>query len=378
MKHTDRNNKPYINAAIFFACLMAAFILFAAAVPRRMPEGTGDGNGPHIFGAGAGNGLSDGIGNGANPGNSNGNDSPIGENPNAKNTEPNRGAGDGKGNPAPPPPPETDKNTEQAGESAQNEKKEGNKQKPAKKQNHANVHVATLYLDPNADDETQKAEKKAVRKTSKTAVSSKKSQPNLSDADVGGSRGFTTSGGKTVFRIGKNSNILFIVDISGSMSITASENQTRLSILQFQLKRTINEQHRKRSRGKYSIIAFSSQCYYFPDDNKGQYKFSFPHGIKLAEKWIDSFDTLERGATNLFTAIMEGLDRMKKQGWEVNTIFILTDGEPTDVHDPKQYLQLLKEELPAGIAINTISIGRTSDLLKKISQAHKGIYDEYK
>ncbi len=378
MKHTDRNNKPYINAAIFFACLMAAFILFAAAAPRRMPEGTGDGNGPHIFGTGSGNGLSDGSGNGANPGNSNISNSPIGENPDAENTDPNRGAGDGKGKPAPPPPPPGDQNAAQTKKSAQNEQKEGNKQKPSQKQNKANIHVAKLYIDPNEDDKTQKAEKKVVSKVKKTASAQQKSNVNLSDADAGGSRGFTTSGGKTVFRINKNSNILFIVDISGSMNVMASENQTRISILQFQLKRTINEQYRKRSKGKYSIIAFSNKCYYFPDDHKGQYKFNFSSGIKLAEKWIDSFDSLERGATNLFTAISEGLDRIKKQGWEINTIFILTDGEPTDVHDPKQYLQLLKEQLPAGISVNTISIGRTSELLKEIAKNYKGIYDEYK
>lgn len=386
MKHTDKNNKaPYINAAKFFSFLLAAFVLFAIIAPRSMPSGFGDGNGPGIFGAGSGSGTGDGHGDGSMSGNTPKSlaDAGKGENPDAKNTEYNPGKGDGKGDGEPPPPPPAEQgNTPKDGQPP--EQKQGNQQTSVVKKRKPNLPVAKLYLDPDKDEEekpVKKVEKKVVKKKPKKTSPAK--QVNISDIGSGtggGSRKFSaSSGGRSVFRIQKHKNILFIVDISGSMDIPASEGQTRLSILQFQLKRTINEQHRVHSKGKYSIIAFSQELYYFPEKEKsGQAKFNHSGDLKKMEKWVDSFKNLNRNATYLFTAIQNALDRIRQQGLEIDTIFILTDGEPNDESNPKQYMKLLKENLPRGIVINTISIGRSSDLLKEIAQNYNGAYDEYK
>lgn len=387
MKPTDKNNKaPYINAAKFFSFLLAAFVLFAIIAPRSNPSGFGDGNGPGVFGAGSGSGTGDGHGDGSMSGNTPKSlaDAGKGENPDAKNTEYNPGKGDGKGDGEPPPPPPAEQADTQKDDQPP-EPKQGNQQTSVVKKRNPNLPVAKLYLDPNKDDENKKPVKKVVKKTVRKTVKKTASARNVKMSDVGrgtggGSRSFSaSSGGKSVFRIQKHKNILFIVDISGSMDIPASEGQTRLSILQFQLKRTINEQHRVRSKGKYCIIAFSQELYYFPEKEKsGQAKFSHSGDLKKMEKWVDSFKTLNRNATYLFTALQNALDRIRQQGLEIDTIFILTDGEPNDESNPKQYLKLLKENLPHGIVINTISIGRSSDLLKEIAQNYNGAYDEYK
>ena len=392
MKHTDKkNNKPYINASVFFSFIFAAFVLFAVTVSKSTVYGTGDGAGPFIMGSGEGSGTGDGVGDGSLSGNIKGNSSEAlkGENPDAENIDNSPGKGDGKGEgegkgdgagegESVPPPQEAE--TEKGKDNS--EQKAGNQQTAVKSSVRKNLPVARLYLAPDKDEEDKKPVKKVKPQKVVKTVEAPAKKVKLSDADGGGggSRSFSaSSGGKSVFRIQKHKNILFIVDISGSMSTLASEGQTRLAILQFQLKRTSREQHRQRSKGKYGIIAFSSPCYYFPDNSKnGQLSFNKVKDIDQTEVWIDSFEKLDRSSTNLFSAIQDGLDRIAKQGLEFDTIFILTDGEPTDVHDPKQYLKLLQDGLPKGISINTISIGTTSQLLKEIAQNYNGVYDEYK
>lgn len=384
MKRTDQNNKPYINAAIFFAFLLAAFVLFAITVPKSAPEGfgTGDGNGPHYFGSGSGNGTGDGHGDGSMSGNTPKSlaNAGKGENPDAKNTEYNPGKGDGKGDGNPPPPPAPAENKKNDTPQPPPEQKQGNQQTP-QKINNPNLPIAKLYLNENKDANNQRFVKKPPQTADKTPQKTSPPQPAFSDAGRGtggGSRTFSaSSGGKSVFRIQKNKNILFIVDISGSMSTPTAEGQTRLEILQFQLKRTIYDQNRIRSRGKYNIIAFSDKLYYFPEKG-GQAKFSYSHDLSSMENWVNSFNNFSRSATYLFTAIQTALSRIRQQGLEIDTILILTDGEPNDEDDPKMYMKLLKENLPQGIVINTISIGRTSDLLKEIAKNNKGVYDEYK
>ena len=152
------------------------------------------------------------------------------------------------------------------------------------------------------------------------------------------------------------------------------EQQSRLQVLQHQLKKTIYSMNKVESVGKFSILAFSDTINYFPE--KGSRK-SFIHKkyCDSAVEWIDSLRA--GGGTSLGLAIEETVTLIKKKKINVDCIYLLTDGEPTDIYDDRKFLSSLKKRIPASIKFFTISIGRKSALLQDIAKLFNGNYNQY-
>ncbi|MBR1967372.1 MAG: VWA domain-containing protein [Lentisphaeria bacterium] len=362
--HIDKFKKnPYLAAAVFFLILFCSSLLFALAVKIKItpePDGFGDGKGPNIFGKGGdGNGTGDGSGDGSHSGSfkgvgdSEGNGKSSGDSKKDSELKNENTAKNQKGQKNSAPESKTDgKDSENADNSKQSETPKIQKLRGAK-----------IYAD---SDKAKKVKKK------------KETEIDLDDSAEQGSKGFT-SGGRSVFRIKRNKNILFIVDISPSMDAETAERLTRITILKDQLIHTIKKLNKEKSKGLYSILAFSSNCYSYPDKKSSkQLKFSSAADINSTEKWISQMEKLPRAGTYLYKAISTALTMINQNGIKVDIIFILTDGEPNDEHQTDVYLKLLSRELPENIVINTISIGTSSPLLQEIAKQHKGKYDEYK
>ena len=187
------------------------------------------------------------------------------------------------------------------------------------------------------------------------------------------------SGGKSVFKVKKNENVLFILDISGSMyAYKTREGLSCLEVLIIQLKSTVQTQKKAGSRGKYAFIAFDGRSHFFPDDEKySQLRFKSEKDYRKAEAWIDQLRVLGGGNTALYPALELAVKKINDRTIKVDVIYLLTDGAPSDYKRDADYIALLKN-LPGNVRINTISIGRTSQLLKDIAKEFKGQYEEYK
>lgn len=365
--HTDKFRKnPYIAAAIFFTVLFCSALLFALTVGIKMtpePDGLGNGNGPNVFGKGGdGNGSGEGSGDGAHSGSfkgigdSEGNGKSSGDGKKDSNSGSNNIAKDKN----------SQKNSASESKNKGNDSEDTENSKKSEAPKMRKLKGAQMY----SDSEKIKKVKKEKRKEKKTEI-------DLEESAEEGSKGFT-SGGRSVFRIKKNKNILFIVDISPSMDVETAERLTRITILKDQLIHTIKKLNKENSKGLYSILAFSSNCYFYPDKSSKQLKFTSASDVNASEKWISQMEKLPRAGTYLYKAISTALNMINKNGLKVDIIFILTDGEPNDEHQTDVYLKMLNRELPENIVINTISIGTSSTLLQEIAKQHKGKYDEYK
>lgn len=389
IKKTKYN--AYIASMIFFAaifCSAVIFVLVSSHISRG--SGWGNGDGPYVFGLGGdGSGTGDGKGSGSASGNSDskgkGDGKGDGQSENASKTGNNQNPGDGKsenknkgsGNSE-----KTVKSTAKLNEKKDIKSASASTAIPGKFDLEGRP-VAQIYL--GEDDKTPpppppKAKKtapkkvKVIKKPRKVATSKNSGEANGGGGS--GERGSFTSGGRNVFRLKRNKDVLFIVDISPSMEMRTTEQLTRLQIMQQHLKQSLRNQQRAKSKGSFSIIAFSSETNYFPTSAK-QYKFNNSSHISETESWIDTFQNLSRGGTFLFKAIEEAIKHLQTGSIEIDTIFILTDGEPNDVREQNAYLTFLKQNLPQHIDINTISIGHPSALLKAIASENRGIYDEY-
>ena len=167
-----------------------------------------------------------------------------------------------------------------------------------------------------------------------------------------------------------------MIDVSGSMSALTSERLARIEVLKIQLKAILNQQKNNGSVGKYGILAFSVGTTYFPAQGR-QLRFGSRTDLEAAEKWIDQIDKLPRGGTPLFEALKKAVAMAKDKNMSIDAIYLLTDGEPTDVSDVNQYISMIKKELPRKVKIHTIAIGMHSSLMEEIAKSSKGQYDRY-
>ncbi len=99
----------------------------------------------------------------------------------------------------------------------------------------------------------------------------------------------------------------------------------------------------------------------------------------LASRWnkeqaLQVVQSLRQG---LGTAIYDGLDAAMQVSANTEAIFLLSDGLPTAgrVTNEQQILRIVTgQNRFRKISINTISIGRESDLLKSLSELNFGVY----
>ncbi|MAF67427.1 MAG: hypothetical protein CMJ84_17440 [Planctomycetes bacterium] len=163
--------------------------------------------------------------------------------------------------------------------------------------------------------------------------------------------------------------VIFIVDVSGSMNETMrarvageSANTTRLTVAQRQLASCIDSLDRG---ALFNIITFSSDVSSWLDTGIGG---STGKTREEAKEWVERLGAM--GATNLYDSL-----RFSFEDPDVDTIFILSDGEPTagdqtDPHVIREHVAEWNEN--RGIVINTIACGGDLQVLEWLAEDSGG------
>lgn len=180
--------------------------------------------------------------------------------------------------------------------------------------------------------------------------------------------GSGTSGGSTLAYHGiplVSHRAAFVVDISGSMNekIGTDKKRTRLDEAKDQLQRVVNglsEDHR------VNLIWFSGNV-------QSTWEKLRRATAGNREELIASIGKANpKPGTNIFDALEEAFkDR------EVDTIYLLTDGEPTvgRLVNPDEIIEeVMHWNLERQIIIHAISVGTNSMMLKRLAETSGGIY----
>lgn len=167
--------------------------------------------------------------------------------------------------------------------------------------------------------------------------------------------------------------VIFIIDVSGSMAETmratyAGENatDTRLSVAQRELKKCIDSLDPK---ALFNMITFSDGAEGWLDGITG----STGKSRDEAKAFVDRLGAF--GATNLYDSLRLAFDDP-----EVDTIFVLSDGEPTagaqtDAGMIREHVRQWNEH--RGITINCISVGLQLRVLQMLAEDTGGKYVQF-
>lgn len=188
------------------------------------------------------------------------------------------------------------------------------------------------------------------------------------DSTTGG-----TSAGFFGIPVKGSDRIIFLLDTSGSMSSTTREGSgTRLDLLKREMQNGLtagNKDAKKNNgRGVFRIVSFNSN--YLPHPKQGRHSFSAAGDIASAKQFISQLRP--DGGTNMLGAWKFIIPMIRRE--KITTVCFLTDGDSGDC-TPDQLLDELKKSVPQ-LRIHTITMGQSSDLLKKIAKQHNGIYRE--
>ncbi|MBE6368265.1 MAG: VWA domain-containing protein [Lentisphaerae bacterium] len=184
---------------------------------------------------------------------------------------------------------------------------------------------------------------------------------------VAGRKGFY---GVEVKATGK---VIFIIDISGSMSSSSSEikGKSRLDVLKMELKKAVfggeapNEQTYKRSGG-FIIIPFSDNAVRHPAEKL--YRYRKKDNMKAANECIDQLAPC--GSTNMKSAWEMALLAAEREN--INAIYFLTDGQPSDDFNADWLRSQLNTPKLKKLQIHTIVLGQDANFMQDISQSTQG------
>ena len=173
--------------------------------------------------------------------------------------------------------------------------------------------------------------------------------------------------------VNKNEKIIFIIDLSGSMGSRTPEGLSRLEAMKKELISMLTLRPRddaeKMVRGSFFILEYESNVKYFPPE-KSLYPFNSILHVETAVKHIQKLSA--NGGTAMgaaWNAVFKLTDVN-----EINTIFFLTDGEPTDCTEADVLQMVNAWNSKRKIKINCIAIGRESNLLHQLAKDNGGIY----
>ena len=182
--------------------------------------------------------------------------------------------------------------------------------------------------------------------------------------------GGTTTGGQTVSYYDMplvSSRIAFVVDHSGSMAakVGTDKKRTRLDVAKKQLTSVVEALPKSH---KVNVVFFESAITSAWREVKA---LSPGNRRKLLE---DVEAVKQKGGTNLFDAV-----EFAFQDPEVDTIYLLTDGQPgagkyTDPEEIVEQVRLMNRTRQ--IVIHCISIGRQSTLLSDLAKQSGGTYKQ--
>ena len=182
--------------------------------------------------------------------------------------------------------------------------------------------------------------------------------------------GGTTSGGQTVSYYDiplVSSRLAFVVDYSGSMGakVGTDRKRTRLDVAKKQLTSVFSALPKTH---KVNVILFESNV-------DPIWKEVRPLTNSNRRELLEEVEAVKQtGGTNLFDAIEYAF-----QDPEVDTIYLLTDGDPASGRftEPAEILEQIRMmNRSRQIVIHCISIGKRSPLLQDIAELTSGTYKE--
>jgi HEAT repeat protein len=164
--------------------------------------------------------------------------------------------------------------------------------------------------------------------------------------------------------------VVFVVDVSGSMEEKAQSGETRMELARKELLETLDGLD---PATFFNVIAFSAEVWAWRERVGGLDTAAGKGQKSLIEQAKDFTKKLRAGGgTNIYGALEQAF-----QDPEVDTIYLMTDGEPSvgDVIDPTA----IREEVQRwndrrGVVIHTIAFGGTYPILEWLAEDNGGTY----
>ena len=159
-------------------------------------------------------------------------------------------------------------------------------------------------------------------------------------------------------------DVVFVIDISGTMRQQVAGGLTRLERAKLELQGAIG---RLPDTALFNLIAFDDEVQIWQ-------RQSVQASLWNKEQALQVVRYLGCGSG---TAIYDGLDTAMHVSANTEAMFLLSDGLPTAgrVTDEEQILRLItRQNRFRKISINTISVGRDSELLRSLSAQNHGVY----
>jgi HEAT repeat protein len=160
-----------------------------------------------------------------------------------------------------------------------------------------------------------------------------------------------------------STRIVFLLDMSGSMSTEANGTETRIEQAKKELSRVLSQLN----------PAAQINMIFFDEKIEPWHKGLLPIKTHLKDAQAAVAKVMPRGQTNIFDALEFAFGHK-----EADTIYLLSDGEPTSgrIIEPDDILKEIRRmNRPRQIVIHTISIG-ASPFLKRLAEQNGGMYVE--
>jgi len=198
--------------------------------------------------------------------------------------------------------------------------------------------------------------------------------PGTVTASEGEEEGSSGGGGGGFFgvKVREGDRIIFLLDVSGSMSFTDPGCElSRHQLMRNEMIKCLNEGFKNATgdedNGAFLIVCFSHECTFFPA-SKRVGSFASRSQVQSARKFVREFHI--GGGTSMLHAWQKIIPLI--EGNEIGTVCFLSDGDPTDCSG-EELLKFLKQLKP-GLKVHTFSMGRDSELLRDVARQHRGTY----
>ena len=167
--------------------------------------------------------------------------------------------------------------------------------------------------------------------------------------------------------------VIFIIDVSGSMNeitrakYVGGQGEPRMTVAQRELKRCIEGLDQK---ALFNILTFSGGVDPWLEDGV---RDAGARSRDEAKEFVDRLGAM--GGTNLYGALRQAFEDP-----DVDTIFVLSDGEPStgDVIDPFEIREHVKRwNAERDIEINSIAVGGSFQILEWLAEDSGGTHVRY-
>ena len=172
--------------------------------------------------------------------------------------------------------------------------------------------------------------------------------------------------------VDKRQRVLFLIDLSGSMTARTPEGISRIDAMKKELVSMLSpprNSEEKSGNGSFFLVKYESKVSCFPPE-KRFYPFRSILHIETALRHIRKLEA--SGGTVMGAAWNEVFQLAETN--EIDTIFFLTDGEPTDCSEQDVLRMVNTWNSRHHVTIHCIAIGRESVLLRELAEANGGIY----